>query len=317
MSKQLIFTAIIILGSFAVKAQGKKVAVFDPAGDVANSIKEVVREEISAAIVNTAEYTVLERSLINKVLEENKFQAGGLVDDSQVSEMGKRMGANYVFVTSVTKLGKNLYISCKMIEVLTARIDKQKTARTVRGDSDLIDIVKKLMSEMFVPTTPNVTQNTAVKPKEQPEVSKKIEYQEAPTDLLITNGKRIYQKNKKMKKYEVRHLMTNTQALNFYEKGLNQRKWGNGLIWSGVSSIAIGVFFLIDEEFISIFDLMELGAVFIPLGAVEVTSGIVLKSLAKKNTYKSVRIYNNPNQTTQVRYNFGITPNGIGLTINF
>ena len=43
-------------------------------------------------LVNIAGYTVLERSLISKVLEENKFQTSGLVDDFQISEMGMRMG---------------------------------------------------------------------------------------------------------------------------------------------------------------------------------------------------------------------------------
>ena len=80
-------------------AQDKKVAIFNPAGSVENStIKEIIREEISSIIVNTAGYTVLERQLIDKVLEENKFQLSGLVDDSQISEVGKRMGANIVFV---------------------------------------------------------------------------------------------------------------------------------------------------------------------------------------------------------------------------
>ena len=149
MSRRIIFTAVFIIGGFVVKAQDNKVAVFDPAGDVTSSIKEIVREEISASIVNMTDYTVLERSLISKVLEENKFQTSGLVDDSQISEMGMRMGANYVFVTNITSLGSNYYISCKMIEVLTARIDKQKTARTTQGANDLIDVVSNIMGSMF------------------------------------------------------------------------------------------------------------------------------------------------------------------------
>ena len=43
---------------FCRKAQDNKVAVFDPAGDVTSSIKEIVREEISASIVNMTDYTV-------------------------------------------------------------------------------------------------------------------------------------------------------------------------------------------------------------------------------------------------------------------
>jgi hypothetical protein len=48
-----------------------KVAVFDPAGNANEAIREIIREEISSMIVNTENYTVLERQLINKVLEES------------------------------------------------------------------------------------------------------------------------------------------------------------------------------------------------------------------------------------------------------
>lgn len=145
----ILFIVILIAG--ILKAQDKKVAVFDPAGNVDNNVKEVVREEISSVVVNTVGYIVLERQLINKVLEESKFQKEGMVDDSQISEIGKMMGANYVFVSSISMVDKSTYyISFKMIDVLTARIEKQKTATTSRsGLAELINVVQKTVKEMF------------------------------------------------------------------------------------------------------------------------------------------------------------------------
>jgi hypothetical protein len=176
--KKIGLMSAIILWCGAAIAQEKKVAVFDPAGDVSSSIKEIVREEISATIVNIDGYTVLERQLINKVLEENKFQTGGLVDDSQIGEIGKRMGASYVLVSSVTSLGSDYYISSKMIEVLTARIERQKTARTKQGAADIIDVVQDMVRSMFglatliekqTTVTEKTTQTTVVeKPVEKP-----------------------------------------------------------------------------------------------------------------------------------------------------
>jgi len=175
MTKKLILVANLLFSSMVVMAQDKKVAVMDPAGSVESSIQEIVREEISSVVVNALGYTVLERSLINKVLEENKFQTGGLVDDSQISEIGKRLGANYVFVSSITIMGNgSYYISCKMIDVLTARIEKQKTAQTQQGANDLINVVQKMVGEMFVNTLrapdPVVQQKDEPKRKNDPEV---------------------------------------------------------------------------------------------------------------------------------------------------
>ncbi|MDR2814577.1 MAG: CsgG/HfaB family protein, partial [Prevotellaceae bacterium] len=140
---------ILILGTFilwygGIFAQDKKVAVFDPDGKAGKSAKEIIREEVSNVIVNTRGYAVLERQQIDKVLAENKFQMSGQVDNAQIVAIGKKIGANAVFVTNATELHDELrmpylYISFKLIDVQTGRVEKQKTAKT-RGESD-IDVV--------------------------------------------------------------------------------------------------------------------------------------------------------------------------------
>ena len=147
--QKIIITFIITLLCFSAMAEDRKVAVFDPAGNANNTVKEIVREIISSVIVNTDGYAVLERQLINKVLEEQRIQVGGLVDDNQIVQMGKLMGAKYAFVSSVTiMLGNNYFVSIKMIDVQTGRIEKQNTEQTKRGMDDLIDVVKVQTSEI-------------------------------------------------------------------------------------------------------------------------------------------------------------------------
>ena len=127
----------------------RKVAVFDPAGRVNDDIKEIVREVISSVVVNTDGYEVLERRLIDRIFEENRFQAGGLVDDTQIVEMGRLLGANLAFVSSVNALGGNFFISGKIIDIQTARIEKQRTIETQNGTRDLVLIVQRLVEEML------------------------------------------------------------------------------------------------------------------------------------------------------------------------
>jgi len=158
--KKLLIPVILLFFSLLLQAQGeRKVAVFDPAGTVDNALLEIVREEISSVVVSIKGYTVLERQLINKVLEENRFQESGLVSDTQVSDIGKRMGADFVFVSTISKLGDNYYISCKMIEVATARIDKQFTGTTTDGMNDIPQTTQFIVRRLF---GENVTQ-TVVK----------------------------------------------------------------------------------------------------------------------------------------------------------
>ena len=150
--QKIFFSIVIVIMSFSARAEDRKVAVFEPAGEVETRIKAVVREEISSIIVNSAGYSVLERHLIDRVLAESHFQMSGLVDDAQVSEMGRLMGANLAFVVNVELLGTNYHISCKLIDVQTARIERQRTTRTQRGLEDLIDVVQSIVGEMFKPS---------------------------------------------------------------------------------------------------------------------------------------------------------------------
>jgi len=161
MNKKII-TIVIAFLSFSAMAQERKVAVFHPAGNASNDVKEIIREQISSDIVNTVGYTVLERQLLDKLLAEQRIQVGGLVEDSQIVEVGKLAGANLAFVSSISPLDRNLFVSVKMIDVQTARIIKQSTGLTQSGTVDLINIVRKLTSEILGNIPPPVVESKPV-----------------------------------------------------------------------------------------------------------------------------------------------------------
>lgn len=151
MNKLNLFTIILVFIAL-VTANGqedKKVAVFDPAGEVPQNLKTIIREELSNAVVNTLGFTVLERELINKVLAESKFQMTGHVDDGQIGELGKKMGANYVCYATISPVGDNYYISCKMVDVMTAKIERQNTGITQDGLNDLFTVVSSVSRQML------------------------------------------------------------------------------------------------------------------------------------------------------------------------
>jgi hypothetical protein len=290
----------------ATAQESQKVAIFDPAGDVSASYKEIVREEISNIIVNTGKFTVLERQLINKVLEENKFQMGGLVDDSQVGEIGKRMGANYVFVTSLTPMGKEFYLSFKLIDVQTARIEKQKTGRTTKAGEDLIEITQNVVGEMFgglVAAAP--AKKVQVTPIETPR----------PSGALIADGRSVILNGKELNRNEIRNLMTNTDALRLYNKGLSRNKTGNALMITGGGLIVAG---LLVKKVEGSEDGIIIGWIFMGgAGLLTGVTGIILKSNSKSYVEQAVDSYNRPSYSSQATLKFGQTKHGIGFVYTF
>jgi hypothetical protein len=312
-SKRALIAIAAIFIAGAVNAQDKKVAVFDPSGSVDNTIREIVREEISSIIVNTRVYSVLERQLINKVLEETKFQAGGMVDDSQISEIGKMMGANYVFVTTITPMAnETFYLSFKMIDVQTARIEKQKTTRTTKsGSAELLIVVPKTVSEMFEDTPKAVEAPT----QESKPVVKKEEPSAA--GILSIGGKNVYQAGKKLKRHEVRNLMTNNfDASHLYNKGTFQNKNGNILAISGVPVLIISIAMVSEARPYEAL-LKNAGVVGIFVGPALTTTGIILKSKGKKHIQSSVDLYNRGQNRATTELNFSFTGNGFGVGVQF
>lgn len=172
MSKNYVILILLLILTMGLSnaQEDNKVAVFDPAGDVPANLKMMIREELSNSIVNTLGFTVLERELINKVLAESSFQMTGHVDDGQIGELGKKMGANYVCYATISPIGDNYYISCKMVDVKTAKIERQNTGITQNGLTDLFTVVSTVSRLMLQqqgvsgkPTATNVKTNVPVK----------------------------------------------------------------------------------------------------------------------------------------------------------
>lgn len=150
--KELVLTiCLLILGSggfLQAQTDKSRVAVFDPTG---NSLDEGIimatRELVSSALVNTGKYDIVERSLLDRILREQKFSNSGAVDASQVSELGRLVGANKAVLAVVTSMGKRALLSIKMVDVESAMVESQKT-KTLSLD-ELLDWIEPLTLEMI------------------------------------------------------------------------------------------------------------------------------------------------------------------------
>ncbi|MDE6157194.1 MAG: CsgG/HfaB family protein, partial [Muribaculaceae bacterium] len=122
----------------------QRLAILDPVmSDSDDGMKLVVREIVSSVFVNNGEkYTILERSLLDKVMQEAKFSNTGAVDEAQATELGKLAGADKIVLTVVSKVGTRCMLSIKLINVETATIEKQHS-KVVKYES-LLDVIEPL-----------------------------------------------------------------------------------------------------------------------------------------------------------------------------
>lgn len=127
-----------------------RVAVFDPSFSgktFDESTVVVIREMISSTIVNSGKYNIVERSLIDKILREQKFSNSGAVDADQISALGKLAGANKVILSVLSSTGSRHLLSLKMIDVESANVESQKT-RLVK-QNEIISVITPLALELI------------------------------------------------------------------------------------------------------------------------------------------------------------------------
>lgn len=91
------------------------------------TISDFLRE----GFVKAGKYSVIERTNMEQIFAEHKFQMTGCTSDSCAVKMGQILNAQKVVVGSVSKLGDDYYINIRLVNVENGQIeiaDSEKTA---------------------------------------------------------------------------------------------------------------------------------------------------------------------------------------------
>ena len=160
------FVSLVILANLGYAAETKeslRVAILDPQFPENQdlSLQSMVRELISNCFVNYGDtYSIVERSQLDKVMQEAKFSNTDAVDESQATELGRLAGADRVVISVISNVGKRSLFSIKLINVETASIEKQQS-KLVETDA-LLDIIEPItmavLGKEYAPPAKGVNQ---------------------------------------------------------------------------------------------------------------------------------------------------------------
>jgi len=111
------------------------------------AVKGPVRERDAGGIVAglfgsslSEKYQVVERQQLEKVLEEQGFQMSASVDETTAVRIGKILGAGYIVLGKVSRMGKDVTVEARVVNVETGKWGER--GYIVCGSLD--DIPKKL-----------------------------------------------------------------------------------------------------------------------------------------------------------------------------
>jgi len=123
----------------AVGGHGQyRLAVMDfQAKGVNNALAANVTELIRAELIKTGSFLIIERSQMDQRLREQCFQQTGCSDVTCAVQVGKMLSANKILIGSVMKMGKNIVISGRIVDVEKGVGEKAAT-HSVESVDDLV-----------------------------------------------------------------------------------------------------------------------------------------------------------------------------------
>jgi TolB-like protein len=130
-----------------------KIAVLDfqMQGEQTNSkdMGKIVAEWLITGLVETGRFDVIERRLLEKLLEEQKLGVTGAIDPNSAAQLGKILGVKIIVSGTVTSLEGYTEINARLINVDSASIIAAEKVRAGSAEK-LRDLVNKITDKIVL-----------------------------------------------------------------------------------------------------------------------------------------------------------------------
>jgi TolB-like protein len=110
------------------------------------NLSNYVIDSIIMYLVNSGNFVVIERSELDIIQKEQKYQISGEVSDETAVSIGKQLGTEMIITGSILPLGNNYSMSLKVTDIKTAQIISTRVY-AVKPDNVLLSLLKSPSEE--------------------------------------------------------------------------------------------------------------------------------------------------------------------------
>lgn len=139
---------------------------FQMQGDTngAKDMGKIVAEWLITGLVETGRFDVIERRLLEKIMEEQKLGVTGAIDPNSAAQLGKILGVKIIVSGTVTSLEGYTEINARLINVDSASIIAAEKVRASSAEK-LRDLVSRITNKIALafPMEGYVVQRTGKK----------------------------------------------------------------------------------------------------------------------------------------------------------
>ncbi len=149
----LIALSAVLMLTQPAKADFKKTKIavldFQMQGDQTSSkdMGKIVAEWLITGLVETGRFDVIERRLLEKIMEEQKLGVTGAIDPNSAAQLGKILGVKIIVSGTVTSLEGYTEINARLINVDTASIIAAEKVRASSAEK-LRDLVTRITDKI-------------------------------------------------------------------------------------------------------------------------------------------------------------------------
>ena len=251
--KRLFTLIVMMLVTSFIMAQTpvKKVAVMETkaAEGVSEFQTNMIRGAMETAIANAKGYEGFDRTAFDIIMQEQNFQHSGAVDETQIKELGKMAGVQYVLVTEAAKEDGYLYIIAKLLDVETGKYGNAYDVLCQTSPTEIKESCAELGANLFGSGTTSRKKEINMIPSEQvaevsvvkTEVSSN-EVQMPQPHYITKIRKSYYLDGRRLSNSRYMELINNCYEANAaYNRGKSVRRIGWIALGSGIALTAIGV----------------------------------------------------------------------------
>ncbi len=144
---------IIALYTSGFTQEKMRIAILDlkPEG-VSVQISKVVSNMLRSDLINLGNFTVVERSQMDKILKEQGFQQTGCTDQECAVELGRLMSTKKILIGEISPLGNEIIISVRIVDVEKGVAEysaREKSHSVNQLDQAITELTEKLSNRIL------------------------------------------------------------------------------------------------------------------------------------------------------------------------
>jgi len=140
----IIFLFSVFLSNL-LAAEKPRIAIADlDAISVDRTLARTVSELLRTEFFKTGNFSVMERSQLEKLMEEQKLHVSGLTRDEDIVKIGQLLVVQYFVVGSLTRLGGAYVINIRFIDIEKGRVVAAENIK-IKSEEEIVGAVRSIV----------------------------------------------------------------------------------------------------------------------------------------------------------------------------